>query len=49
MDGGNVLYPALLSYSHTRETLTEGLHEHDSAENIANELRESRLPMRHGV
>lgn len=33
-----VLYPALLSYSHTRETLTEGLHEHDSAEAIVNEL-----------
>ena len=35
----HVLYPALLSYSHTRETLTEGLHEHDSAEAIANELK----------
>jgi iron-sulfur cluster repair protein YtfE (RIC family) len=35
-----VLYPALLSYSHTRETLTEGLHEHDSAEAIVNELRD---------
>ena len=34
-----VLYPALLSYAHTRETLTEGLHEHDSAEAIVNELR----------
>ena len=34
-----VLYPALLSYAHTRETLAEGLHEHDSAESIANELR----------
>ena len=34
----HVLYPALLSYSHTRETLTEGLHEHDSAETLANEL-----------
>ena len=34
-----VLYPALLSYSHTRETLTEGLHEHDSAEALENALR----------
>lgn len=34
----HVLYPALLSYSHTRETLTEGVHEHDSAENLAKEL-----------
>jgi iron-sulfur cluster repair protein YtfE (RIC family) len=33
-----VLYPALLSYSHTRETLTEGHHEHDSAEAIVKEL-----------
>lgn len=35
----HVLYPALLSYSHTRETLTEGLHEHDGAEAIISELR----------
>ena len=35
----HVLYPALLSYSHTRETLTEGLDEHDSAETIASELK----------
>lgn len=34
-----VLYPALLSYAHTRETLTEGHHEHDSAEAIVNELK----------
>jgi len=34
-----VLYPALQSYAHTRETLGEGLHEHESAESIANELR----------
>jgi iron-sulfur cluster repair protein YtfE (RIC family) len=35
----HVLYPALLSYSHTRETLTEGLHEHDGAEALINELQ----------
>ena len=35
----HVLYPALLSYAHTRETLTEGLHEHDGAEAVANELK----------
>lgn len=34
-----VLYPALLSYPHTRETLTEGLHEHDGADAIVNELK----------
>lgn len=34
-----VLYPALLAYSHTRETLMEGHHEHDSAEVILNELK----------
>lgn len=33
-----ILYPALLSYSHTRETLTEGFHEHDSAVAIVDEL-----------
>ncbi len=35
----HVLYPALLSYAHTRETLAEGLHEHDGAEAVANELK----------
>ena len=35
----HVLYPALLSYSHTRETLTEGLHEHDGAEALIDELK----------
>jgi hypothetical protein len=34
-----VIYPALLTGSHTRETLTEGLHDHDSAEVILNELK----------
>jgi iron-sulfur cluster repair protein YtfE (RIC family) len=34
-----ILYPALLSYSHTRETLTEGFHEHDSAVAIVDQLK----------
>ena len=34
-----VLYPALLSYAHTRETLSEGLHEHDDTDAIVNELK----------
>ena len=34
-----VLYPALLSYAHTRETLSEGLDEHDGTDAIVNELR----------
>jgi iron-sulfur cluster repair protein YtfE (RIC family) len=34
-----VLYPALLSNFHTRETLTEGFNEHDNAEAIANQLK----------
>jgi tRNA-Thr(GGU) m(6)t(6)A37 methyltransferase TsaA len=34
-----ILYPALRSYSHARETLTEGFHEHDSAVAIVDELK----------